>query len=245
MRRGQPAQAQSRLESVLTKYPEHPFAEGFLGEVLVTQGHSAEALSHFEAATRRNPTWSTPWIHLAEYHYAHRQTAQGDEALLNGLKASPENELLRLLLAVSLSAQRRFDEAIVHYEAVLKKNPNSILAANNLAATLIDHRSDSKSWERALALSLPFESQKSNPYLLDTLGWAHHKLGHASEALRVLRQATALAPDHPVLNYHLGAAYSKAGQRADAVAHLKKALVSGKPFEGLDEAKSLLAEVAG
>jgi hypothetical protein len=48
-----------------------------------------------------------------------------------------------------------------------------------------------------------------------------------------------------VLNYHLGAAYSKAGQRADAVAHLKKALVSGKPFEGLDEAKSLLAEVAG
>ena len=48
-----------------------------------------------------------------------------------------------------------------------------------------------------------------------------------------------------MLNYHLGAAYSKAGQRADARAHLQKAVSSGTPFDGLDEAKALLAEVAG
>jgi predicted Zn-dependent protease len=61
----------------------------------------------------------------------------------------------------------------------------------------------------------------------------------------LLKQATALAPDHPVLNYHLGAAYSKAGQRADAIAYLKKAVVSVTPFDELNDAKALLAEVAG
>jgi uncharacterized protein HemY len=63
--------------------------------------------------------------------------------------------------------------------------------------------------------------------------------------VRVLKQATALAPDHPVLNYHLGAAYSKSGQIADARVHLKKALEAGTSFEGLEAAKALLAEVAG
>ena len=152
---------------------------------------------------------------------------------------------MRLLLAVSLGTQRRFDEAIGHYEIVLRKNPKSILAANNLAATLVDHKSDPQSLERALTIRRVFESQAPNPYLLDTLGWAHYKLGHEKDAVRLLKQATALAPDHPVLNYHLGAAYSKSGQPSDARVHLKKAVASVTPFDGLDDAKALLAQVAG
>jgi Flp pilus assembly protein TadD len=152
---------------------------------------------------------------------------------------------MRLLLAVSLSAQRRFDEAIGHYETVLQKNPKSMLAANNLAATLVDHKSDPQSLERALALSRAFESQTPNPYLLDTLGWAHYKLDHGRDAVRLLKQATALAPEHPVLNYHLGAAFSKSGQPDDARDHLKKAVAAGIPFEGMEAAKALLAEVGG
>jgi tetratricopeptide (TPR) repeat protein len=245
VKRGQVAPAQSRLEALLRAYPEHPYAEGFLGELLLMRGDVSGAIPHFEAAARLNPKWSTPWVHLARYHYAGKRLSDGDEALLKGLQASPEDEQMRLLLAVSLGAQRRFDEALGHYETVLRKNPNSMLAANNLAATLVDHKSDRQSLERALALSKAFESQTPNPYLLDTLGWAHFKLDHGSDAVRLLKQATALAPDHPVLNYHLGAALSKSGQQADARAHLKKAVAAGAPFEGLEEARTLLAEMAG
>jgi len=245
VKRGLVAQTQSRLEGVLAAHPEHPYADGFLGELLLMRGDVSAAIPHFETAARVNPKWTIPWVHLARYHYTEKRTAEGDEALLKGLQASPEDEQLRLLLATSLGVQRRFDEAIGHYETVLKTNPKSVLASNNLAATLVDHKSDPQSLGRALALSRVFESQTPNPYLLDTLGWAHYKLGHGSDAVRVLKQAAALAPDHPVLNYHLGAAYSKAGQRADAIAHLKKAVASGTPFDGLDDAKALLAEVAG
>lgn len=245
MRRGQLARAQSRLEAVLAASPEHPYAAGFLGELLLTKGDPAAAVAHFETATRVNPKWTTPWVHLARSRYTQKQTAEGDAALLKGLQASPENEQLRLLLALSLTAQRRYDEAIGHYEIVLKYAPASILAANNLASALVDHKGDPQSLERALALSRGFESQQPNPYLLDTLGWTHHKLGHGADAVRVLKQATALAPDHPVLNYHLGAAYAKAGQRPDAITHLKKAVVSGTPFDDLEQAKMLLGEIAG
>jgi tetratricopeptide (TPR) repeat protein len=245
VRRGQVAAAQARLEAVLAAYPEHPYADGFLGELLLMKGDATAAASHFEAATRLNPRWSTPWVHLARSHYAAKRTAEGDEILRKGLQASPKNEQLRLLLAVSLTAQRRFDEAIGHYEAVLQANPKSVLAANNLAATLIDQKGDNKSLERALELSRGFESQAPNPYLLDTLGWAHYKLGHGADAVRLLKRATDLAPDHPVLNYHLGAAYAKAGQPGDARIHLEKAVAAGSSFDGLEDAKTLLAEVAG
>ena len=245
VKRGLVAQTQSRLEGVLAAHPEHPYADGFLGELLLMRGDVAAAIPHFETAARVNPKWSTPWVHLARYHYTGKRPAEGDEALLKGLQGSPENEQMRVLLAVSLGAQRRFDEAIGHYETVLKTNPKSVLAANNLAATLVDYKSDPQSLGRALALSRVFESQTPNPYLLDTLGWAHYKLDHGSDAVRLLKQATALAPDHPVLNYHLGAALAKSGQPGEALVHLKKAVAAGTPFVGLEAAKALLAEVAG
>jgi tetratricopeptide (TPR) repeat protein len=213
--------------------------------VLLLKGDSAAATQHFEKAAQLNPKWSTPWVHLARYHYAGKRQADGDAVLVKGLQAGPEHEQLRLLLAVSLSGQRRYDEAIEQYEIVLQRNPQSILAANNLAATLIDQKGDPKSLERALALSRKFESEPPNPYLLDTLGWAHHKLGHETDAVRLLKQATALAPDHPVLNYHLGAVFTKLGQPVDARVHLKKAVATGAQFDGLEEAKSALAEVQG
>lgn len=203
------------------------------------------AVTHLETAARVNPKWTTPWVHLARLHQSQKRTAEGDAVLRKGLEMSPENEQLRLLLAMSLSAQGRHDEAIGHYEMVLKRAPSSLVAANNLAAALVDHKGDAQSLERALALSRGFESQKSNPYLLDTLGWAHYKLGHGADAVRVLQQAAAIAPDHPILNYHLGAAYVKAGRRPDAIAHLKKAVASGTEFDGLADAKALLQEVAG
>ncbi len=245
VRRGRLPLAQQRLETILAKSPEHPFAAGFLGELLLTKGEPAVAASHFETATRTNPKWITPWIHLARFHQAQKHLAEGDAVLRKSLEINPESEQLRLLLAMSLSAQGRHDEAIGHYEMVLKQAPTSLVAANNLAAALVDHKGDPQSLERALVLSRGFESQKANPFLLDTLGWAHHKLGHGTDAVRVLQQATAMAPDHPVLNYHLGAAYVKAGRRPDAITHLKKAVASGTHFDGLDEAKALLEEVAG
>ncbi len=245
LRRGHMPQAQQRLETLLAKFPEHPYAAGFLGELLLTKGEQTAAVSHLETAVRVNPKWTTPWIHLARLHQTQQRTAEGDAVLRKGLERNPENEQLRLLLAMSLSSQKQHDEAIDHYEMVLKRAPTSLVAANNLAAALVDHKGDPRSLQRALELSRRFEAEKANPYLLDTLGWAHHKLGHEVDAVRVLQQATAMAPDHPILNYHLGAAYVKAGRRPDAITHLKKAVAAGTPFEGLDEAKTLLGQVTG
>ncbi len=244
VRRGQTQQIQRTLEALVAEQPAHPFAEGFLGEMLLTSGDAVSAKPHFEAATRLNPKWVTPWMHLARDYYLKQQADAGDAVLTQALGQNPENEQLRLMLATSLEGRARVGEAVAQYEAILKSHPKSMLASNNLAS-LLTEKGDPDSLQRALTLSRDFETQAPNPFFLDTLGWAHLKLGHHQDALRLVKQAQAKAPDHPVLNYHLGVIYAQTGARADARAHLTQALQSKQSYPWFEEAKSMLAKIDG
>lgn len=245
LQRSKSPQAKQRLEQVLTRSPNHPYAAGLLGEIALLANDQSTAENRFREAIVRKPDWGQPWLHLATLKLAQKKPEEARETLENGLKAIPKSEEMRLLLATTLSEAGEVDRAIQEYEALLRSNPRALVAANNLASLLTDQKGDPKSLERALAVAKDFETTAPNPYFLDTLGWVHHKLGNSGQALHFIQQAAAKAPDHPVVNYHLGLAYFKAGQTAEAKTHLEKAVAAPKPFPGLDEAKSVLAQLQG
>ena len=245
IKQGKTVQAKERLEQILARNPTHSYATGLLGEMSLLGGDQAGAESRLREATRIKPDWPTPWLHLATLKLSQKKAGEAQELLENGVKTIPKSEELRLLLATTLSEAGQVDRAIQEYETLLLQNPRAFVAANNLASLLADQKGDPQSLERALVLTKAFETSAPNPYLLDTLGWVHLKLGHRDEALRIIQQAASKAPDHPVLNYHLGIAHFKAGHTAEAKAHLQKALASEKAFQGLDDAKSVLAQLQG
>jgi tetratricopeptide (TPR) repeat protein len=241
---GNVARAQVRLERLLAD-DQHPYAHGFLGELLWSKGDRDGATAHFLSATRINPQWSMPWFHLATIRLVEKREADAQTLLKEGLRANPNSTELRLLLATSLTETGAVDEAIKEYESLIKKQPGATLAANNLASLLVDRKGDPQSLERALTLSRDFERNAPNPFFLDTLGWTHHKLGHRDEAIRVMQLAVEKAPAHPVLNYHLGAAYAQSGRNKEARTYLQKALSTGQTFAGSDDARALLAGLNG
>jgi tetratricopeptide (TPR) repeat protein len=53
-------------------------------------------------------------------------------------------------------------------------------------------------------------------YIVDSLGWAHFKLGHYEEAARELERAVELKPADPVVNDHLGDAYWRVDRKTEA-----------------------------
>jgi tetratricopeptide (TPR) repeat protein len=61
-------------------------------------------------------------------------------------------------------------------------------------------------------------------YIVDSLGWAHYKLGNFEEAVKHLDRAVELRPEDPVLNDHLGDAYWKVGRRREARFQWQQAL---------------------
>jgi predicted Zn-dependent protease len=99
--------------------------------------------------------------------------------------------------------------------------------------------------ERAFLLSREFEKEAPHPLFLDTVGWVRLKMGHLEDALRIMRQAIAKAPDLPTLNYHLGAALYQSGRNVEAKVYLAKALKSTEQFQGRREAQQLLARTSG
>ena len=60
------------------------------------------------------------------------------------------------------------------------------------------------------------ELQPNDGYIVDSLGWAHFKLGQYQEAAQTLEKAIDLKPADPVLNDHLGDAYWRINRRTEA-----------------------------
>jgi len=53
-------------------------------------------------------------------------------------------------------------------------------------------------------------------YIVDSLGWAHYRLGAYEEAVQILERAAELTPSDPVIADHLGDAYWRIGRVIEA-----------------------------
>lgn len=240
---GRTAQAKNRLESLVTASPEHPIAHGLLGEVLTILGRYGDAEAQFREAVRLNPKWITPWLEWAGLWRSQKQPDTAVQILQDGIQTNPQSEELHLLLAAVYSDSDRIDAAIASYEAVLRLNPKNVIAANNLAAMLVDYKRDQPSLEKAFALSRDFEKEAPHPLFIDTLAWVRFKMGQQEEALRLMKHAVAQSPETPILNYHLGIAFFQTGKPTEARLYLSRALKNNEQFQGRQEAEQALAQM--
>lgn len=148
------------------------------------------------------------------------------EELLQTTDTDTEQAELSLALAMIAGFAERHTEARRYYEQVLKLDPENWVALNNLAYLLSDVLDEHK-------IALPYAQKASelnpSPTVQDTLGAVLTKLGRYREAIAELSQVVRDDPKFVAAYYHLGEAYRRLGEFADAE-HL------------LDEAQKLLEE---
>jgi Flp pilus assembly protein TadD len=129
------------------------------------------------------------------------------------------------------------------YDRALKVEPNSFVAANNLAYILAE---EGKDLETALnhaqtARRLAPEAAAS----ADTLGWVQHKMGRDVLAREQLQFAVSKDPNNPTMQYHLGMIYKETKQIREAQAALQKAVNSKEDFKEKPLAQAALKELTG
>ena len=99
------------------------------------------------------------------------QLAQQHLLDLHGLEKTPESLLLKTRLAQLRELQGRIDDAIALYDEVLSAAPNAMLAVNNYASLISDHRADNaKLLERAYRIAGRLR-ESSFPHYRDTFAW--------------------------------------------------------------------------
>lgn len=235
-----PQAALEQAEVVAQLLPDEPLAACWGIRILDDQGEHEKALEKWEQVVRERPDFLYGRIVLALGHARHGDSELAVGVLEEALPHASEGQAaaVHVKLGDLFQQQGRFDMAISHYEAAMSDRAIAPLACNNVAYILAARRNDPAAAlplaERALQLGGP------HPGILDTLGWIHHLLGDSAKATALLGRAKRALPANPVIRFHLGMAYLKAGRQAEARAELEEALSISRTFPEAEEAATAL-----
>ena len=235
--------ALKRLDQVTAQSPTIALAPNLKGDVLLGQKNLDGAQAAFKTAIERNPKWFVPYRGLAAAQLAANDTGAALATLRTADSKVDQRDQVGMEIAALDEKTGKPDEAIREYDDVLRRYPESDVAANNLAMMLVTYGKDAASLDRAKALAARF-ANSSNPLYLDTYGWVLFKHGEAAASVPVLQRVASKAPDAAVVLYHLGMAQSQSGSTAEALGNLTRAVNSGTRFSGLEEAKATRDKLA-
>ncbi len=225
---------------------EAVYYHNLLGGVMEASGNIDKALASYKQALSLNPQWPIPANSIARVLINTGKTAEAEKALLDALEKNPDNSEAAVALGMMYENRKDFPKARAFYESMLKKRPNSLSMANNLAFLIGETSSSADDLNKAVALSEKVLKEKpGDSAASDTLGWLYYKQGNYDRALATVSGAYEKNPDNPVLNYHMGMIKYKKGLKPDAKKHLEKAVKSNVAYRGIHEAKAVLDTLKG
>lgn len=239
--RKQPARALARLDKIALEQPDNVVARNLKGELLTARGEIDAAVASFDDAIAKAPGWWLPYRGLALAHAAAKRNDAAMRALERGLQQTGAAALGTDLAALYERAGRP-DDAIRVYDEMVKREPGSVAASNNLAMLLVTYRTDRASLDRAQQLTGQL-SNVDEPAVLNTRGWVKFKRGEFQESVQLLQQAVEKAPASPMMRYHLGMAQLRIGNRDAARENLEAAVQAGQAFHGIREAQAALEQI--
>jgi tetratricopeptide (TPR) repeat protein len=137
-----------------------------------------------------------------------------------------------LLYDRAMAAERvdRLDVLESDLKRVIQLKPDYAHAYNALGYTLAE-KTD-RLQEALELIEKAFKLAPEDPFILDSMGWVHYRLGNVETAVKYLQQAYGLRPD-PEIAAHLGEVLWKVGQRDEARKVWRAALSDNPDHETL------------
>lgn len=217
-------------------------AHNLKGEVQFFLKKYKDALVSFDNAINIKEGWALPYRNKANLYLLDGQEELAELTFKDGIEKTGSAIILVTELAQLYQKQGKFDQAIELYENVLVKDENDLVATNNLAMILMDHRGDEASLKRSKVLTEHLKD-KNNPVFFDTIGWYQYHSGDVDQAIENLKRAVASLPDSGEVRYHLGMAYLKSGDKLSAKNELLTATEKGDTFAGYAKAMAALEDL--
>lgn len=140
------------------------------------------------------------------------------------IEQAGENAGAELYFARAVARERlgQWRPARDDFEKAIELDPGHAEALNYLGYSLVE-----RGEEIEHAMSLIREAVRLQPgagHIVDSLGWAHYKLGDYEAAVRELEHAAQIVPADSTVNDHLGDAYWRAGRKLEARFQWERAL---------------------
>ena len=242
IRLGKLKEARASLADAIAKRPKSAPLRLISARIATAERDPKRAEQALHDALSVDPSYVQAYVELSRMYL---QGGRLDEALtqLEALSAKqPKLIWARTMIAVSLELQNRKDEARDQYRKILEIDPRAVIASNNLAMIYVN---EGRNLDEARQLAETAVQQLPNsPEVYDTLGSVYLKQNLPALAVSQFATSVRNAPDNPMFHYHLGLALAQSGDKERARESIRRALTLGKPFDGIEDAKRVLAGVS-
>jgi len=217
--------------------PDSALGYVIIGDIAFTQKQFTKARKFYQQAFDKQPSEGL-LIKLAEATRLSGKEKAASSILEGWLSDHPDDALaVKTMLAMSYHDGEKKDRAIALYKEILEKDPQNLVALNNLSFLFLDQ---DPTMAREYA-ERAYQRAKDNPAVQDTLGWALVMEGKDLEqGVRLLREATRQAPHIVEIRYHLAVGLAKQGKHDEARKMLSQLLANDAEFSERQSAKKLL-----
>ncbi|MGB5715689.1 MAG: XrtA/PEP-CTERM system TPR-repeat protein PrsT [Gammaproteobacteria bacterium] len=233
-------QAMRHSQRIQQEYPELYLGYELLGDVRVAKKDDVEAGKQYEQAWERMRR-SELAIKRAEVALRSGADEAAVEPLLFWLGEHPGDDRVRRFLGATYHDSGRDEQAIAEYLRVLAMNPADVAVLNNLA-WIYFHGGNPAARNMA---ERAYRIAPDNAGVLDTYGWILVHEDDVEKGTQLLRQASKQLQDVAEVRYHYAVALHLSGDQQQAREILEALLADGKPFDGREQARQLLVDIAG
>ena len=241
----QPDQALAAARAQITKSPNTGGFYDLLGTALFEKKDLSGAADAFQKSIEIDRNNSDALLKLGEVKAAQGSVGEALALYQQSIKDHPREISFYILAGEMYESQSNWDQAKTMYQQALTIQPDNPLASNNLAYVMLQQGGNVD-----VALAMARTARRGMPNssnAADTLGWAYFQKGVYQSAIEEFQESLRLnekrgAADDPTVHYHLGLAYEKANQPAQARQQLERVL---KLNPNNTDARKALSELRG
>ena len=199
-----------------------------------------EAITQLKEMSEEAPRRASAAMQLGDLLRAKKRFAEAVEAYDEAMRrltaaGIPERWSLFYSRGIALERSGQWKPSEADLLHALELKPDQPLVLNYLGYSWIDR---GENLDRGLKMiEKAVELRPEDGYIVDSLGWAHYRLGDYPTAVQYLEKAIELVPEDPTINDHLGDAYWQSGRATEARFQWRRALQFGpeaneiKPIE--------------
>ena len=180
--------------------------------------HAGEAKGHLEKLIAGNPGDLEAIMALGNVLRGRKDFAECADVYSKGIgtitKDEKSNWVIYYFRGICYERSKQWPKAEADLKKSLELYPEQPHVLNYLGYSWIDqgvHLDDGMSMIRRAV-----DQRADDGYIVDSLGWAHYRLGNMEEAVKQLERAVELKPEDPTINDHLGDAYWRVGRVLEA-----------------------------
>jgi tetratricopeptide (TPR) repeat protein len=209
------------FEQTLKVTSDNTVAHNNLGNALLEEGKTEEALDHFMAALRIEPRHAGAQNNMGNVLMKLGRVDEATDHYLESIKIDPLKAKTHNNLAIALNEQKRIEESILHLREALQLKPNYADAYNNLGAVYRKKgkiQNAAKCYLEAIRLKPDFAEAYNNLGLL----LCHE--GKLKDAIYYFRKAISKNPDFKAARDNLKRAWTDRDIFNEAVAQIQAQL---------------------